>query len=138
VRDFVRRNRSALRGNVDNLESVAAVLASRSEDIDHLLAEAPVAFGLLGAIGGGSTGTADARGDLTEIVANYGINTNPAALLGLLGLLNLPLPTAGSASAAAAGADAASSSPTAVAPVENLVPGLDSVFDNLGGMLAVN
>jgi virulence factor Mce-like protein len=138
VRDFVRHNRSALRSNVDNLESVAAVLASRSEDIDHLLEDAPVAFGLLGAIGGGSTGTADARGDLTEIVANYGINTNPAALLGLLGLLNLPLPTAGSASAAAAGADAASSSPSAVAPVENLVPGLDSVFDNLGGMLAVN
>ena len=142
VRDFVRRNRSGLRDNVDNLESVAAVLASRSEDIDHLLTEAPVAFGLLGAIGGGSTGTADARGDLTEIVSSYGINTNPAALLGLLNLLGLPLPTAGSASAASASTAsdgaAAGSSPSAAAPVPDLVPGLDSVVDNLGGMLAVN
>jgi phospholipid/cholesterol/gamma-HCH transport system substrate-binding protein len=140
VRDFVRENRSTLRGNVDNLESVAAVLASRSEDIDHLLTDAPVAFGLLGAIGGGSTGTADARGDLAEIVQSYGINTNPAALLGLLNLLGLPLPTVGSASAAAAGTDAAAagSSPSAETPAPELVPGLDSVVDNLGGMLAVN
>lgn len=141
VRDLVRTNRSTLRGNVDNLESIAGVLAARSEDIEHLLTEAPVAFGLLGAIGGGSTGTADARGDLAEIITSYGINTNPAALLGLLNLLGLPLPSAASVSAAAPAANAGQASAAPAAPAApaavtpNLVPGLDSVIDNLSGML---
>jgi virulence factor Mce-like protein len=142
VRNFVRENRSSLRGNIDNLESIAALLAQHTEDIDHLMVDAPVGLGLLGAIGGGPTGTADARGDLAEILTSLNLNPNPAALLGLLNLLGLPLPTAAGASAASTGPAAASADGGSTAgggtPAPNLVPGLDSVVDNLAGMLAVN
>ena len=140
VRDFVRENRTAIRGNVDNLERLAGILANRSEEIDHLMAEAPTALVDLGAAGGGPNGTLEARADIGELVANLDVggvigNLTPVQLQELLNLLGL----GGALGAAApAGADAATQGASGPAPAENLVPGLDSVIDNLSGMLTVN
>lgn len=79
VRDFVRDNRTALRGNVDNLESLARILANRSDQIDKVLAEAPTALADLGAAGGSKNGTLEARADLTELVG--GILGDPVSIL---------------------------------------------------------
>lgn len=148
VRNFVRANRSAIRGNVDNVERLAALLANHTQDIDHLLVEAPVAWALLGAAGGGPNGTIDARGDLTEILTSYGLPASAGALTGLLGLLGIPLPVGGASAAStntvgaagantpSAGSSTGSTAPTDVVP--NVVNGLDSVIGNLSGMLAVN
>lgn len=156
VRDFVRENRTAIRGNVDNLESIAALLADRSEEIDHLLAEAPTSLANLGLAGVG-LGVA-ARANLGELIENMSPITvicaalgqaDPGggalcpALQGIVGLIDpglvddffgLSLAGLESSSPAASSPGAAQSgqaNPT-------LVPGLDSVIDNLAGMLAVN
>ncbi|MFL6090774.1 MAG: MCE family protein [Aeromicrobium sp.] len=156
VRDFVRENRAAIRGNVDNLESIAALIANRSDELDHLLAETPTALADLGIAGVGQ-GVA-ARANLGELVQN----TNPITLIcaqipgpagqvpggvgalcpglqaavgeipanllkGLLGAGTMSAPASAPQSAAGSGA----ASPT-------LVPGLDAVIGNLAGMLAVN
>lgn len=154
VRDFVRENRTAIRGNVDNLESIAALLADRSEEIDHLLAEAPTSLANLGLAGVG-LGVA-ARANLGELIENLSPITvicaalgqaDPGggalcpALQGIVGLIDpglvddffglslAGLESAGSPATAASGAKQ---------PSPTLVPGLDSVIDNLSGMLAVN
>jgi virulence factor Mce-like protein len=155
VRDFVRENRTAIRGNVDNLESIAALLAERSEEIDHLLAEAPTSLANLGLAGVG-LGVA-ARANLGDLL----LNASPISLIcnilgeqdpgggqlcptleGIVGLispdliddffgLSLASLQASSPSPTTAAAGAEPANPT-------LVPGLDSVIDNLSGMLAVN
>jgi phospholipid/cholesterol/gamma-HCH transport system substrate-binding protein len=153
VRDFVRENRTAIRGNVDNLESIAALLADRSEEIDHLLAEAPTSLANLGLAGVG-LGVA-ARANLGELVENLSPITVICAALGqadpgggalcpllegIVGLIDpgliddffgLSLGSLQASSPATAAAGAKQPNPT-------LVPGLDSVIDNLSGMLAVN
>ena len=133
VRDFVRENRSAIRGNVDNLESIAALLADRSEDIDHLLAEAPTSLANLGLAGVG-LGVA-ARANLGELLEGL----DPTALLNVLPLID---PELIDDFFGTSGLAAAMSSPTTAAESgqadPTLVPGLDSVIDNLSGMLAVN
>lgn len=156
VRDFVRENRTAIRGNVDNLESIAALLADRTDEIDHLLAETPTALANLGLAGVGP-GVA-ARANIGELVNNLSPITVICAALGemdpgggalcptlqfIVGLIPgnilddffgtsaLSAAIAGATSPAGATTGAGESNPT-------LVPGLDSVIDNLSGMLAVN
>ncbi|HJR89505.1 MAG TPA: MCE family protein [Aeromicrobium sp.] len=153
VRDFVRENRTAIRGNLDNLESLAALLADRSEEIDHLLAEAPTSLANLGLAGVGLGVAARANlGDLLagldpiSLICNVLGQQAPGGgalcplLQGIVGLIDPGLVddffgTSGlsAAMATASKSDAAGSgqsNPT-------LVPGLDSVIDNLSGMLAV-
>jgi phospholipid/cholesterol/gamma-HCH transport system substrate-binding protein len=153
VRDFVRENRSAIRGNVDNLESIAALLADRSEEIDHLLAEAPTSLANLGLAGVGD-GVA-ARANLGDLL----MNLNPITVI--CGLLGEAAPGGGALCPAlqtivdlippeildnllglggGSSMSAEMSSPTTAsgAAPPTLVPGLDSVIDNLAGMLAVN
>ncbi len=154
VRDFVRENRSAIRGNVDNLESIAALLANRSEEIDHLLAEAPTSLANLGLAGVG-LGVA-ARANLGELVENLSPITVICAALGqadpgggalcpglqsIVGLIdpNLADDFFGfSLMSAESGASPTTAAGGAKQPNPTLVPGLDSVIDNLAGMLAVN
>jgi len=152
VRDFVRDNRSAIRGNVDNLESIAALLADRSGQIDHLLAEAPTSLANLGLAGVG-LGVA-ARANLGELVNNLSPITVICAALGqadpgngqlcplLQVAVNLIPPGLLDAFFGTSAVSAAmASSPTAAGAGQTnptLVPGLDSVIDNLAGMLAVN
>lgn len=139
VRNFVRDNRDAIRGNVDNLESIAAVLANHTEDIDHLLTEAPVAFALLGAIGGGTSGTADARTNLGDVLEAYAptLPTDAATLCTLLGFLGTPCPASAGAGAGPAGTASAGANPLApvVPTAENPLPGIDKVLENLSGIV---
>lgn len=153
VRNFVRDNRSAIRGNVDNLESLAALLADRSEQIDHLLAETPTALANLGLAGVG-LGVA-ARANLGDLLAH----ANPISLIcnalgqqapgggqlcpalqGLFGLISPDLVDAFFGLSLAGSASAPSPATTGAGAQSNptLVPGIDSVVDNLAGMLAVN
>jgi phospholipid/cholesterol/gamma-HCH transport system substrate-binding protein len=155
VRDFVRDNRSAIRGNVDNLESIAALLADRSDQIDHLLAEAPTSLANLGLAGVG-LGVA-ARANLGELVNNLNPITVICAQLGqadpgggqlcpalqfIVGLIPANLLDAFFGTSSLSAAISGAKSPTAAAGSgqsnPTLVPGLDSVIDNLAGMLAVN
>ena len=157
VRNFVRDNRTAIRGNVDNLESLAALLSERSGQIDHLLAETPTALANLGLAGVG-LGVA-ARTDLGALLLNAdpislicnalgqqapGGGQLCAALQGIVNLIPADLLDAffgtSALSAATSAPSATSSKPGAGSGQSNptLVPGLDSVIDNLAGMLAVN
>jgi virulence factor Mce-like protein len=167
VRDFVRENRSGLRGNIDNLERLARILANRSEQIDKVLAEAPTALADLGAAGGSKNGTLEARADLTELVG--GILGDPVSILcnilgqtpanpgelcqGLADILDIIPPnllgdllggnTAGLQSLVPTGTTAKAkpatdtATPSATQPGKSLLPGLDSVVGNLAGLLAV-
>ena len=54
VRRLIKDNRTTLRHNVDNLQSLAEVLARHNEDIEHTLIDAPIALGNLGLAGGSS------------------------------------------------------------------------------------
>jgi phospholipid/cholesterol/gamma-HCH transport system substrate-binding protein len=152
VRDFVRDNRSAIRGNVDNLESLAALLADRSDEIDHLLAEAPTALTDLGLAGVG-LGVA-ARANLGDLLMNLNPITIICAQLGqadpgggalcpaLQAIVDLIPPEILGGLFGTSSMSAAAPSPTAAGGADQssptLVPGLDSVIDNLSGMLAVN
>ena len=91
VRRLIKDNRTTLRHNIDNLQSLAKVLARHNKDIEHTLIDAPVALGNLGLAGGSSkTGTLDARSDLGETFG--GILANPGDLPALLcNLLGDPL-----------------------------------------------
>lgn len=150
VRDFVRDNRAAIRGNVDNLERIAALLADRSASIDHLLTEAPVSLANLGLAGVGPgvaaradlvdiIGTSDPIALLCDVLFNEVVPGNGTLCPSLTPIINLippgllDLPTATSAQAPTGG-----SSATTKAPATSLVPGLDAVIGNLAGMLAVN
>ncbi len=161
VRDFVRDNRSAIRGNVDNLEIIAALLADRNDELDHLLAETPTALANLGlaGVGLGVAARADIGATLLHanpisVICNALGQQAPgggqlcAALQGIVGLIPPELlggffgtgfnaaATASTASTASASSTPAAGSDQASKPT--LVPGLDSVIDNLSGMLAVN
>jgi virulence factor Mce-like protein len=153
VRDFVRDNRSAIRGNVDNLESIAALLADRSEDIDHLLAEAPTSLANLGLAGVG-LGVA-ARANLGDLLMNLNPITIICAQLGqadpgggalcpaLQSIVDLIPPELLGGLFGTGTMSAATSSPTPASAASQssptLVPGLDSVIDSLAGTLgAVN
>jgi virulence factor Mce-like protein len=91
VRRLIKDNRTTLRHNIDNLQSLAEVLARHNEDIEHTLVDAPVALGDLGLAGGSSkTGTLEARADLGKTFG--GILTHPEDLPALLcNLLSDPL-----------------------------------------------
>jgi len=152
VRQFVRDNRSAIRGNVDNLEIIAGVLADRSAQLDHLLAEAPTSLANLGLAGVG-LGVA-ARANLGELVNNMNPITVICAALGqadpgggalcptlqfIVGLIDPGLidDFFGTAALSAALPSSSTAAAGGDQPNPTLVPGLDSVIDNLAGMLAV-
>jgi virulence factor Mce-like protein len=150
VRRLIKDNRTTLRNNVDNLQSLAETLARRSKEIEHTLVDAPIALGNLGLAGGSpKTGTLDARADLG---ATFGeILTNPGALPALLcqvffgneaipvgeqlcpslaGLLDSLLPDNLTGSAAGAAPDAAAGGTEPPSP--------DQTAEELGDMLGVN
>ena len=95
VRKLIKDNRTTLRHNVDNLQSLAEVLARHSEDIEHTLIDAPVALGNLGLAGGSATtGTLDARADIGKVLLD--LLGNPGSLVNVLcTILANPLPLPG-------------------------------------------
>jgi virulence factor Mce-like protein len=83
VRRLLKDNRTTLRHNVDNLQSLAELLAKHNKDIEQTLVNAPVALGDLGLAGGSATtGTLDARADLGKTFG--GILSHPQDLPALL------------------------------------------------------
>jgi phospholipid/cholesterol/gamma-HCH transport system substrate-binding protein len=86
VRRLIKDNRTTLRHNIDNLQSLAEVLARHNEDIEHTLIDAPIALGNLGLAGGSSkTGTLDARSDLAKLFTSIQPGDLPGIICGLLG-----------------------------------------------------
>ena len=86
VRKLIKDNRTTLRHNIDNLQSLAEVLARHNEDIEHTLVDAPIALGNLGLAGGSSkTGTLDARSDLAKLFESIEPTDLPGIICGLLG-----------------------------------------------------
>ena len=86
VRKLIKDNRTTLRHNIDNLQSLAEVLARHNEDIEHTLIDAPVSLGNLGLAGGSSkTGTLDARSDLAKLFESIEPGDLPGIICGLLG-----------------------------------------------------
>lgn len=86
VRRLIKDNRTTLRHNIDNLQSLAEVLARHNEDIEHTLVDAPIALGNLGLAGGSSkTGTLDARSDLAKLFESIEPGDLPGIICGLLG-----------------------------------------------------
>jgi phospholipid/cholesterol/gamma-HCH transport system substrate-binding protein len=83
VRSLLKDNRTTLRHNVDNLQSLAELLARHNKDIEDTLVNAPVALGDLGLAGGSAhTGTLEARADLAQTFG--GILAHPENLPALL------------------------------------------------------
>ena len=85
MRKLIKDNRTTLRHNIDNLKSLAEVLARHNEDIEHTLIDAPVALGNLGIAGGSSeTGTLDARSDLAKLFESITPGDLPGIICNLL------------------------------------------------------
>lgn len=88
VRRLVRDNREELRGNVDNLASIAEVLGEHEQDIEEITVNAPTALSNVALTYNGDSGTLDNHADilqlLTGAVSNLGtILCNSAEGLGL-------------------------------------------------------
>ncbi len=106
VRKLVKDNRTTLRHNIDNLQSLAEVLARHNEDIEHTLVDAPIALGNLGLAGGSSkTGTLDARSDIAKLFESISPTDLPGIICNLLG--------------------------EAIPPGEETCPGLDDLLQGL-------
>ena len=79
VNGLVKENRSALRGNVDNIASLAKLLAKHKTDLEEITINAPTVLSNVALAYNGRSGTLDTRADIPEIVA--GTLDNPASLL---------------------------------------------------------
>lgn len=79
VNALVKENRGALRDNVDNIASLAAVLAKHKSELEEIAVNAPTALTNVALAYNGRTGTLDTRADLPEIVT--GALDSPATLL---------------------------------------------------------
>jgi ABC-type transport system involved in resistance to organic solvents, periplasmic component len=67
VAEFVRDNRSALKGNVDKLVDVTAVLVKQQKALAETLDVAPAALSNLANTYNGSSGTLDTRANINEL-----------------------------------------------------------------------
>lgn len=79
VNGLVKENRGALRDNVDNIASLAAVLAKHKSELEEITVNAPTALTNVALAYNGKTGTLDTRADLPEIVT--GALDSPSTLL---------------------------------------------------------
>lgn len=79
VNALVKENRSALRGNVDNVASLAKLLAKHKDELAEITVNAPTALTNIALAYNGRSGTLDTRADLPEIV--FGALDNPASLV---------------------------------------------------------
>ncbi|MFI5426503.1 hypothetical protein [Aeromicrobium sp. UC242_57] len=79
VNSLVKENRGALRGNVDNIASLAKVLAKHKDDLADITINAPTALTNVALAYNGKSGTLDTRADIPEVV--FGVLDNPASLV---------------------------------------------------------
>lgn len=79
VNGLVKDNRKALRGNVDNIASLAKLLAKHKEDLEEVTVNAPTALSNIALAYNSRSGTLDTRADIPEVIS--GTLDNPAGLL---------------------------------------------------------
>lgn len=79
VNGLVKENRGALRANVDNIASLAAVLAKHKTELEEVAVNAPTALTNVALAYNGKTGTLDTRADLPELLT--GALDSPSTLL---------------------------------------------------------
>ncbi len=119
VNSLVEENRGALKDNIDNIGTLAALLAKHKADFEEITVNAPTALTNIALAYNGTSGTLDTKANIPELV--FQSLSNPASLVcnllgetlagnglcaslaGLLGALppapDLPLPRAAAASA---------------------------------------
>lgn len=79
VNALVKENRGALRGNVDNIASLAKLLAKRKDELTDITINAPTALTNIALAYNGQTGTLDTRADIPEVL--FGTLKDPASLV---------------------------------------------------------
>lgn len=148
VRSFITDNRTALTGNIDNLQSITEVLAKNQANIKDILVTAPTAASNVAFAYNQKYGTLDNRANLAELL--FGGLTNPAELLcsllgespsdALCGALGGVLGGLGGVTGAVAQPGAAPKSPVNLPRVAaaNAAPRGELVNDSVRGMLEVN
>lgn len=116
VNSLVKENRGALKDNIDNIGSLAALLARHKADLEEITINAPTALTNIALAYNGTSGTLDTKANIPELV--FGSISNPADLIcnllgetaaegklcaSLAGLLDalpkVPMPRAAAASA---------------------------------------
>ena len=141
VNGLVKDNRGALRGNVDNIASLANLLAKHKSELEEITVNAPSALSNVALAYNGRSGTLDTRADIPEVLGtaldspstllcnllgetinDKGLCTTLTDLVGGLGL--------GRTAPAAGQAGATDLSDQAIRP--------ERVNDSLAEMLAVN
>ncbi|MET0930247.1 MAG: MCE family protein [Aeromicrobium sp.] len=79
VNGLVKENRTALRGNVDNIASLANLLAKHKDELEQITVNAPSALSNVALAYNGRSGTLDTRADIPEIVS--GTLSDPGSFL---------------------------------------------------------
>lgn len=116
VNSLVKENRGALKDNIENIGSLAALLAKHKSDLEEITVNAPTALTNVALAYNSPSGTLDTKNNVPEVL--FGAASNPAGLVcnllgetvaegglcaSLAGLLDnvppLPLPRAAAASA---------------------------------------
>jgi phospholipid/cholesterol/gamma-HCH transport system substrate-binding protein len=84
VNRLVKDNRGALRGNVDNLASLANLLAKHKADLEEITVNAPSALSNVALAYNGRSGTLDTRADIPEVLGSA-LDSPSTLLCNLLG-----------------------------------------------------
>ncbi|GAA3525817.1 MCE family protein [Aeromicrobium panaciterrae] len=79
VNSLIKENRTALKGNIDNIGSLAALLAKHKDELEEITINAPTALTNVSLAYNGPSGTLDTRANLTELL--FGSIRNPAGLV---------------------------------------------------------
>ncbi len=132
VNGLVKDNRKALRGNVDNIASLAKLLAKHKEDLEEVAVNAPTALSNIALAYNSRSGTLDTRADIPEVIS--GTLDNPAGLV-----CNLLGETPDQDGLCSTLSDLIDSLPLPrTAPASEAVPAPEKVNSSIAEMLAVN
>lgn len=134
VNTLVKENRSSLRGNVENIASLAQLLAKHKSELEEITVSAPTALTNVALAYNGTAGTLDTRADMPEAI--FGTANDPAGLVcNLLGETQLD-----ENGLCATLSDALGDAPPVVprSAAASSTAGPELVNDSLSDMLAVN
>lgn len=79
VNSLIKENRGALKDNIDNIGSLAALLAKHKEDLEEITINAPTALTNVSLAYNSPSGTLDTKNNVPEML--FGGATNPAGLV---------------------------------------------------------
>ena len=79
VNSLVKENRTALKGNIDNVASLAKLLAKHQDDLREITVGAPTALTNISLAYNGTSGTLDTKANMPELV--FGSINSPASLV---------------------------------------------------------